>query len=155
MIVSIRRIVCFAAFLLMFGGIAAAAPFHLDGLNLHNGVILFENHSGQRVQVVVFWNSHALHGPVAVDPGGTFAFNNCCYAAGSVYRILASVGHQQTFTGWTKPVLCTRAHGGVAMFGFSSVAFGLRHEPDGKLGGEFINNTSNLMAFHREYQCQH
>ena len=26
--------------------------------------------------------------------------------------------------------------GGAAIFGFSSVAFGLRHEPDEKLGGE-------------------
>lgn len=150
MIASFRRIAYFAAVLLMCGGIAAAAPFQLGEFNHHNGVIFFENHSGQRVQVMVFWHSHGMHAPVEVDPGHSFVFNNCCYAAGSVYRVVATVGHGDSFTGWTKPVLCSARKG---WFAFSSVTFIAPLESDGKFRGEFHDATYSVARSSHEFSC--
>jgi|GEM_PF-3643837 len=150
MIVSLRRTAFFAAFLLMCGGIAAAAPFRLDRLNQHNGAILFENHSREIVEVQVFWHSLGMHAPVAVEPGRSFVFNNCCYAAGSVYRVVARARPGDSFTGWTKPVLC-RARTGI--FAFSSIAFTALPESDGKFRGEFHDATNSVAGSSREFIC--
>ena len=151
MIASFRRIAYFAAVLLMCGGIAAAAPPQLDHFNDHNGAIFFENHSGRRAQVVVFWNSHVMHAPVEVDPGHSFVFNNCCYAAGSVYRVVATVGHGDSFTGWTKPVLCLRR--GIGAFGVSGIEFSTHRESDGKFRGVFHDATYSAIMSLRKYDC--
>ncbi len=154
MIASFRRIAYFAAVLLMCGGIAAAAPFQLGEFNHHNGVIFFENHSGQRVQVMVFWHIHGMHAPVEVDPGHSFVFNNCCYAAGSVYRVVATVGHGDSFTGWTKPALCQKRDGGLVPFGFSAIEFNAYRESDGKVRGEFSDTTIPFARKFRDVYCR-
>ncbi len=133
----LRRVALFGIVFAVCGGIASA-----QNLNYHNGIIMLVNDSAYPVDAAVRWNSHTIHGAIRIPPHKAYAFNNCCYAAGSVYELQVSTtanNAQQSFTEYTKPELCN--HKGTPL-GYSIVRFQARPEPTGRLQGSFLNGPN-------------
>lgn len=114
---------------LFFAGalIASVAVIALPAwaaINLHNGLILVHNFSKGPIRVDVRNFSGITFESVMVQPGSAFAFQKCCYAAGTDYlvqviRMEPQPGAADKPHVTVRPKLCNR--NGIP-YGFSEVA---------------------------------